>query len=63
MAFQEDEDVKPFKVNQSYQSKNVAPIEETEEKMDELDMLEEQILNDDGEVDYEKIRQLDKKGI
>jgi hypothetical protein len=31
--------------------------------MDELDILEEQILNDDGEVDYEKIRQLDKKGI
>lgn len=62
MAFQ-DEEVKPFKVNLSYQSKNVAPIEETEEKMDELDMLEEQILNDDGEVDYEKIRQLDKKGI
>jgi hypothetical protein len=29
----------------------------------ELDILEEQILNDDGEVDYEKIRQLDKKGI
>jgi ATP-dependent RNA helicase DDX42 len=32
-------------------------------KLNEFERMEQEILNDDGEIDFDKLRQLEKKGI
>ena len=64
----EDDDTsqnRPKRAREVHQSKLVRDAAPTEPDsiLDEFDIIEQQILNDRGEVDHEKLRQLEKKGI
>ena len=64
MGFQDDDGRKMVakQMPKDQQIKKSAKVEESKDKKD-FDELEQSILNDDGELDVEKLRLLEKRGI
>ncbi len=63
-----EEDRRPNRTREVYQSKIIRDKEDQDNSpadniLDEFDALEREIMNENGEIDHEKLRQIEKRGI
>ena len=68
MTYENDDDEAaryrpPNRTKEVYQSKLIRDDPPQEDVLDEFEALEQQIMNEKGEVDHDKLRQLEKRGI